>query len=51
MAKVKFIHIPDLHPNTPFKGLSNWNSDLSSKLKNATFTSLRNILVASGGYS
>jgi len=42
MTKVKFIHTADLHLDTPFKGLSNWNGDLASKLKDATFKSFRN---------
>ena len=44
MTKVKFIHTADLHLDTPFKGLSNWNSDLASKLKDATFKSFRKII-------
>ena len=44
MIKVKFIHTADLHLDTPFKGLSNWNSDLASKLKDATFKSFRKII-------
>lgn len=44
MKKVKFIHTADLHLDTPFKGLSNWNSDLASKLKDATFKSFRKII-------
>jgi DNA repair exonuclease SbcCD nuclease subunit len=44
MAKIKFIHTADLHLDTPFKGLSNWNSDLADKLKNATFKSFKKII-------
>lgn len=44
MTKVKFIHTADLHLDTPFKGLSNWNSDLASKLEDATFKSFRKII-------
>jgi exonuclease SbcD len=44
MTKVRFIHTADLHLDTPFKGLSNWNADLSKKLKDATFKSFRNII-------
>ncbi len=44
MTKVKFIHTADLHLDTPFKGLSHWNSDLASKLKDATFKSFRKIV-------
>ena len=44
MPKVRFIHTADLHLDTPFKGLSRWNSELSKKLKDATFKSFRNII-------
>ena len=44
MTKVKFLHTADLHLDTPFKGLSIWNSDLASKLKDATFESFRKII-------
>ena len=44
MPKVRFIHTADLHLDTPFKGLSRWNSDLSKKLKDATFKSFKNII-------
>ena len=44
MTKIKFIHTADLHLDTPFKGLSNWNSELAGKLKNATFAAFRNIV-------
>jgi DNA repair exonuclease SbcCD nuclease subunit len=44
MAKVKFIHTADLHLDTPFKGLTNWNAELAQNLKNATFKSFRNII-------
>ena len=44
MTKVRFVHTADLHLDTPFKGLSNWNADLSRKLKDATFKSFRNII-------
>jgi len=44
MPKVRFIHTADLHLDTPFKGLCRWNSDLSKKLKDATFMSFRNII-------
>jgi DNA repair exonuclease SbcCD nuclease subunit len=43
MTKVKFIHTADLHLDTPFKGLFNWNADLASKLKDATFKSFKRI--------
>jgi len=44
MPKVRFIHTADLHLDTPFKGLTRWNSDLSKKLKDATFRSFKNII-------
>jgi len=44
MPKVRFIHTADLHLDTPFKGLSRMNSDLSKRLKDATFRSFRNIV-------
>ena len=44
MASIRFIHTADLHLDTPFKGLSNWNSDLASRLKDATFKSFNRIV-------
>jgi DNA repair protein SbcD/Mre11 len=44
MPSVKFVHTSDLHLDTPFKGLSAWNSELAAKLKDATFKSFRNII-------
>jgi DNA repair exonuclease SbcCD nuclease subunit len=44
MSKIRFIHTADLHLDTPFKGLSRWNSDLSKKLKDATFKSFKTII-------
>jgi DNA repair exonuclease SbcCD nuclease subunit len=44
MPKVRFIHTADLHLDTPFKGLSRWNSELSKKLRDATFKSFKNII-------
>lgn len=44
MPKIRFIHTADLHLDTPFKGLSRWNSDLSKKLKDATFKSFKKII-------
>lgn len=41
---IRFIHTADLHLDTPFKGLSQWNSELSKKLKDATFNAFRNIV-------
>lgn len=42
--KIKFIHTADLHLDTPFKGLSNLNGELSDKLKDATFKSFKRIV-------
>jgi DNA repair protein SbcD/Mre11 len=44
MPSVKFIHTADLHLDTPFKGLSNLNSELADKLKDATFKSFKKII-------
>ncbi len=44
MTKVKFVHTADLHLDTPFKGLSNWDNQLASKLKDATLKSFYNII-------
>lgn len=44
MSRIRFIHTADLHLDTPFKGLSSWNADLSKKLKDATFKSFKNII-------
>lgn len=41
---LRFIHTADLHLDTPFKGLSQWNSELSKKLKDATFNAFKNIV-------
>ena len=43
MTKVRFIHTSDLHLDSPFKGLSSWNSDLAARLKDATFKSFKKI--------
>ncbi len=42
--KLKFIHTADLHLDTPFKGLGDWNPGLAGKLKDATYRSFRNII-------
>lgn len=44
MPKIKFIHTADLHLDTPFTGLSEWNEDLADRLKDATFSSFQNII-------
>ncbi len=40
---LKFLHTADLHLDTPFKGLGEWNPWLAGKLKNATFKSFSRI--------
>ncbi|MDH5604025.1 MAG: metallophosphoesterase, partial [Cyclobacteriaceae bacterium] len=44
MAGIKFIHTADLHLDTPFKGLSHWNQELASFLKNAVFDAFNTII-------
>jgi len=44
MEKIRFIHTADLHLDTPFKGLSNVNKDLASRLKDATLKSFGRII-------
>jgi DNA repair protein SbcD/Mre11 len=44
MPGIKFIHTADLHLDTPFTGLSQWNPELAGKLKNATFNSFGRIV-------
>lgn len=44
MARVKFIHTADLHLDTPFRGLTQINSELAAKVKNATFKAFENIV-------
>lgn len=41
---LRFIHTADLHLDTPFKGLTNWNADLASRLKDAAFKAFRQII-------
>lgn len=41
---IKFIHTSDLHLDTPFRGLSAWNSELAGRLKDATFKSFSRII-------
>jgi DNA repair protein SbcD/Mre11 len=43
MSEVRFVHTADLHLDTPFRGLTGWNPQLSKKLKDATFRSFRMI--------
>jgi len=42
--KIRFIHTADLHLDTPFKGLSEFNKALADKLKDASFQAFRNII-------
>jgi DNA repair exonuclease SbcCD nuclease subunit len=44
MHRIKFIHTADLHLDTPFTGLSQWNPELAGKLKHATFNSFGRIV-------
>ena len=44
MAQLRFIHTADLHLDTPFRGLSNWNPELAERLKDATFIAFSNII-------
>jgi exonuclease SbcD len=44
MTKLRFIHTADLHLDSPFKGLSSWNTDLAARLKDAAFKSFRKII-------
>ncbi|MFO8129689.1 MAG: metallophosphoesterase [Bacteroidales bacterium] len=44
MTKIKFVHTADLHLDTPFKGLSDWNGDLASRLRDATFHGFKKII-------
>ncbi|MBN1159026.1 MAG: DNA repair exonuclease [Bacteroidales bacterium] len=44
MKRVRFIHTADLHLDTPFKGLANWNRELAARLKDATFHSFEKII-------
>jgi DNA repair exonuclease SbcCD nuclease subunit len=44
MTKIKFIHTADLHLDTPFKGLSNVNYELASRLQDATVKSFQRII-------
>ncbi len=41
---IKFIHTADLHLDTPFKGLGEWNPWLAGKLKDATYRSFSRII-------
>jgi DNA repair protein SbcD/Mre11 len=44
MAHVKFIHTADLHLDTPFKGLTQINSELAARIKDATFKAFETII-------
>jgi DNA repair protein SbcD/Mre11 len=41
---LRFIHTADLHLDTPFKGLGDWNPELAGRLKDATYRSFGNII-------
>ncbi|MGB9596744.1 MAG: metallophosphoesterase family protein, partial [Candidatus Poribacteria bacterium] len=40
----KFIHCADLHLDSPFEGIYDYNSDIAESLREATFESFRNIV-------
>ena len=44
MTGVRFIHAADIHLDTPFKGLSNWNKDLALHLRDSTTRSFKRII-------
>jgi exonuclease SbcD len=44
MTKLRFIHTADLHLDSPFRGLSSWNTDLAARLKDAAFKSFSRII-------
>jgi DNA repair protein SbcD/Mre11 len=44
MGTISFIHTADLHLDTPFKGLSNENPELATRLKNATLKTFHRIV-------
>ncbi len=43
LKQLKFVHTADLHLDTPFKGLSQWNPELAERLKDSTYRALVNI--------
>lgn len=44
MKEFSFIHTADLHLDSPFKGISEISSEVSSELTNATFTAFDKII-------
>ncbi|HGE72503.1 TPA: DNA repair exonuclease [Candidatus Poribacteria bacterium] len=40
----KFIHCADLHLDSPFEGIHDYNPDIAKSLRNATFESFQNII-------
>ncbi len=44
LKQLKFVHTADLHLDTPFKGLSQWNPELAERLKDSTYRALINII-------
>ena len=44
MTTVRFIHCADLHLDTPFKGLSHVTPEIGETLRDATFSSFKNIV-------
>ena len=44
MSIIRFVHAADLHLDSPFKGLSDVQPEIASRLKNATFNAYQNII-------
>ncbi|MFW6056146.1 MAG: metallophosphoesterase family protein [Chloroflexota bacterium] len=44
MSTIRFIHCSDLHLDSPFRGLSNVNAEVSAALNEATFRAWENIV-------
>ena len=42
--KIRFVHAADLHIDSPFKGISNLNSELARHLSEATYRAFENII-------
>lgn len=44
MQKIKFIHVADLHLDSPFKGITKVSLELGQKLKESTFTAFSKVV-------
>jgi len=44
MQKIKFIHVADLHLDSPFKGITTVSKELGKKLKESTFTAFHRVI-------